>query len=343
MLSYVIRRINLFVITFLLLAIVAFSLTHLGPGNALSHVANTDGLGPGQIAALRAHYHLDDNYVVQFGYYLKRIFMGDWGYSLASGEAVMPALLRTLPATLELILSAMFLALLIGIPAGAFAAMYRKSATDYAVQSIALFGYSIPIYWWALILVMLFSLKLGWLPVSGRISLLYEIPAKTGFLLVDIWLSHVPYRLEAMRDALAHLVMPTVVLATIPTAVVARLTRTSLKEVLKKNYIRASRARGWSMWKVVQRHALHNALLPVGRLLGLQIAALISGAIITENIFDWPGIGNYLINSIYSRDFPVIQGCLLLISSFVILVSVVTDIVFTMLDPLHRKRIHAES
>jgi len=112
---------------------------------------------------------------------------------------------------------------------------------------------------------------------------------------------------------------------------------------LKKNYIRASRARGWSMWKVVQRHALHNALLPVGRLLGLQIAALISGAIITENIFDWPGIGNYLINSIYSRDFPVIQGCLLLISSFVILVSVVTDIVFTMLDPLHRKRIHAES
>lgn len=343
MLYYTLRRLNLFIITFLLLAVVSFSLTHLGPGSGLGHLANTDGLGPGQIAALRTHYHLDDNLVVQFGYYLERIFTGDWGYSLSNGEPVFAALTRTLPATLELILAAMLLALLIGIPTGAFAAVYRKSGTDYAVQGLALFGYSIPIYWWALILVMLFSLKLGWLPVSGRLSLLYEIPAKTGFLLVDIWLSKVPYRLEALRDALAHLVMPTLVLATVPTAVVARLTRTSLRDVLKKNYIRAARARGGSMWRVVRRHGLHNALLPVGRILGLQFSALISGAIITESIFDWPGVGNYLINSIYSRDYPAIQGCLLMISTFVILVSVVNDIIFTAMDPLHRKRLHAES
>ncbi|WKE64130.1 ABC transporter permease [Gallaecimonas kandeliae] len=342
MLSYTLRRINLFIITFVLLALVAFSLTHLGPGDALSHLVNTDGLGPGQIAALRAHYHLDDSLVVQFGYYLERIFSGDWGYSLSNGEAVLGVLMRTLPATLELIFSAMLVALVIGIPTGAFAAMYKRSATDYAVQGLAMVGYSIPIYWWALLLVLVFSLKLGWLPVSGRLSLVYEIPPKTGFLLVDIWLSKVPYRLEAMRDALAHLVMPTLVLATVPTAVVARLTRSSLREVLKKNYIRAARARGWSMWKVVRRHGLHNALVPVGRILGLQIAALLSGAIITESIFNWPGVGNYLINSIYSRDFPAIQGCLLLLSSFVILVSVLTDIIFTALDPLHRKRLHAE-
>ncbi|EKE76275.1 ABC transporter permease [Gallaecimonas xiamenensis] len=342
MLSYALRRLNLFLITFLLLAMVAFSLTHLGPGDPLSHLVNTDGLGPGQIEALRAHYHLDQGLAVQFYHYLGRIFSGDWGYSLSNGDPVLGALMRTLPATLELILAAMLLALVIGIPTGAFAAMYRNSATDYTVQGVALVGYSIPIFWWALLLMMLFSLKLGWLPVSGRLGLLYEIPAKTGFLLVDIWLSKVPYRFEAMRDALAHLVMPTLVLATVPTAVVTRLTRTSLRDVLKKNYIRAARARGWSMWRVVRKHGLHNALLPVGRILGLQLAALLSGAIITESIFDWPGVGNYLVNSIYSRDFPAIQGCLLILSTFVILVSVVIDILFTALDPLHRKRLHAE-
>ncbi|WP_406667236.1 ABC transporter permease subunit [Gallaecimonas sp. GXIMD1310] len=342
MLLYTFRRLNLFLVTVLLLALFSFSLTHLGPGTAVSHLANTDDMNATQLAQLQTQYHLHDSLPRQFYYYLKRIFSGDWGYSLVNNEPVWPLLMRTLPATLELIFSAMLLALLIGIPTGALAAMYRRSATDYAVQGLALAGYSIPIYWWALLLMMFFSLRLGWLPVSGRLSLLYDIPPKTGFMLIDIWLSDTPHRLAALKDALAHLVMPALVLATVPLAVVARLTRATLKDVLKANYIRAARARGWSQWRIVRRHGLHNALLPIGRVLGLQIAALLSGTIVTESIFDWPGVGNVLINSIYARDVPVIQGCLLLLSTFVILVSVVTDILFTTLDPLHRKRLYAK-
>ncbi|WP_341501508.1 ABC transporter permease [Gallaecimonas sp. GXIMD4217] len=343
MLAYTLRRLNLFIITLLLLGLVAFSLTHLVPGDPLLHLVAIDGLNQMEVTELSRHYHLHQSYPVQFYHYLGRVLDGDLGLSLATGQPVADDLLKAAPATLELALYAMAVALLIGIPAGTLAAMYKRSATDYAVQSLALLGYSIPIYWWALLLAMLFSLQLGWLPISGRLSLLYEIPRVTGLLLVDILLYDSPLRAAALGDALRHLLLPTLVLATVPTTVVTRLMRSALSEVLKQNYIRAAKARGWPLWKVVWRHGMRNALLPVGQQVGLQFSALLTGAMITESIFNWPGLGNYLINAIYARDYPAIQGGLLLLSAFVILVSVLNDLIFMALDPLKRKRLYAQA
>ncbi len=224
---------------------------------------------------------------------------------------------------------------LVVLPTGAgkslvIAALRRGSTVDHGVMGVALTGYSMPIFWWGLLLIMLFSVQLGWTPVSGRLDLLYDIPPRTGFMLIDTLLSDEP---GAFVDALKHLILPAIVVGTIPLAVIARMTRSAMLEVLREDYVRTARAKGLSPGRVVFVHALRNALIPVLTVLGLQVGSLLSGAVLTETIFSWPGIGKWLIEAIGARDYPVVQNGILLIATLVILVNFVVDILYGLVNP----------
>ena len=211
------------------------------------------------------------------------------------------------------------------------AAVRRGGVFDQALMTVSLFGYSMPIFWWGLVLIMFFAVTLGVLPVSGRIDLInYSFDQPTGFMLIDAALSDQP---GAVIDALKHLVLPAIVLGTVPLAVVARMTRSSMLEVLNEDYVRTARAKGLSPFRVVGVHALRNALLPVLTVIGLSISQLMAGAVLTENIFSWPGIGSWLIQSIFRRDYPALQGGLLLVSTVVILVNLLIDLVYGLVNP----------
>jgi dipeptide transport system permease protein len=198
----------------------------------------------------------------------------------------------------------------------------------------SLVGYSMPIFWWALLLILFFSINLGWTPVAGRLGFLYDIEPVTGFMLIDTLLADDP---EAFLDAVRHLMLPALVLATIPLAVIARMTRSAMLEVLRENYIVAARAKGLSPFRVVFRHALRNAMIPVVTVIGLQVSILMTGAILTETIFSWPGIGKWLLESIYRRDYPVVQGGVLLIATLVIFVNALVDMLYAVINPRIRK------
>jgi dipeptide transport system permease protein len=225
---------------------------------------------------------------------------------------------------------AILLATLIGIPAGVIAAINRGTAYDQSLMMTALIGYSMPIFWWALLLIIVFSGWLGWTPVSGRISFLYFFDTVTGFMLIDSWLSG---QAGAFKSAVSHLILPTIVLATIPLAVIARQTRSAMLEVLGEDYVRTARAKGLSVLRINGLHALRNALIPVATTIGLQVGVLIAGAILTETIFSWPGIGKWMVDSIFRRDYQAVQGGLLLIAAMVMIVNLVVDVLYGLINP----------
>ena len=242
---------------------------------------------------------------------------GDFGVSLATQQKVLTEFLTLFPATLELSFFAMMFAVLVGVPAGAIAAVKRGSVFDQALMTVSLFGYSMPIFWWGLLLIMFVSVKLGLLPVSGRIDLInYYFDQPTGFMTIDALLSDQP---GAFLDALRHLVLPAIVLGTVPLGVIARMTRSSMLEVLSEDYVRTARAKGLSPSRVIGVHALRNALLPVVTVIGLSVSGLMAGAVLTETIFSWPGVGKWLIELIGRRDYPALQGGVMLVSAVVIL------------------------
>jgi dipeptide transport system permease protein len=255
---------------------------------------------------------------------------GDLGTSLTTHEPVMTEFLTLFPATIELALFAMVLSILIGLPAGVLAAVKRNTVADYAVMGVSLTGYSMPIFWWALLLILFFSVQLGWTPVSGRIAVQFDVAMDSGFMLLDTaragdW--------PAFRSAMSHLVLPAIALGTIPLAVIARMTRSSMLEVLREDYVRTARAKGLPYWEVILVHALRNALIPVITVIGLQVGLLLSGAILTETIFSWPGVGNWLIHGVQSRDYPVVQGGILLVAAIVISVNLIVDLLYGVVNP----------
>jgi len=201
---------------------------------------------------------------------------------------------------------------------------------DYSVMGASLTGYSMPIFWWGLLLILTFSVGLGWTPVSGRIAIEYDVPAVTGFMLIDALLSS---DAGAFKSALSHLVLPAIVLGTIPMAVIARMTRSSMLEVLREDYVRTARAKGASSWRVVGIHALRNALIPVVTTIGLQVGTLLAGAILTETTFAWPGIGKWLVEAIHRRDYPAVQGGILLSATIIIAVNLVVDLLYGVINP----------
>lgn len=341
-LDYMLRRLALLLFMMLTLSIFTFSLSHLFPGDVLANLSGITNTSFSQTSELEAKYHLDANYVVQYFAFLGRIIQGDWGLSFASGDDVFKHIVDLLPATLELCIYALVVSVVIGVPAGILAAAYHKRWPDKLINSTTLAGYSMPVFWLALVLIMIFSLQLGWFPMSGRMGLLYEIDSVTGFILIDIVLTDFPYSGMAFIDALHHLTLPTIVLAMYPTTVLVRFTRESMLTVLDKSFIKTARAKGLNRAQLIIHHALRNALLPVIKQIGLQFSTLITLAMITEVIFSWPGIGRWLIDSIYQRDYPAIQGGLLAVSLFVILATIIAELTYTLFDPLSRNQAHGK-
>jgi dipeptide transport system permease protein len=332
---FLLARIGLLIPTFLGVSIIAFSFIRLLPGDPIILLGGERGMTPERYAELRAAYGYDRPMLVQYLDYLGGILQGDLGTSIVTRRPVLDEFLTLFPATLELSLCAILFALALGIPAGVMAAVKRGSAVDQSIMATALVGYSMPIFWWGLLLIILFSGLLQWTPVSGRISLLYFFPPVTGFMLIDSLISGQD---GAFASAVRHLILPTIVLGTIPLAVIARQTRSAMLEVLNEDYVRTARAKGLPPRRVIGLHALRNALIPVVTTIGLQVGVLLAGAILTETIFSWPGIGKWMVDSVFRRDYPVVQGGLLLIAGIVMIVNLVVDVLYGLINPRIRYR-----
>ena len=335
MVVFLARRLGLVLVTFFGITVFAFALIHLIPGDPVLLMFGERNVDPAQLDQLRAQLGLDRPLIVQYGLYVWHAVHGDLGTSLATHDSVMDEFLTHFPATIELAVSAMLIAVLVGVPAGIVAALRRGSTTDYSVMGLALAGYSMPIFWWAILLILLFSVTLGLTPVSGRIGITYDVAPATGFMLIDSLLSDDS---GAFRSALSHLVLPAIALGTIPLAVIARMTRSAMLEVLNEDYVRTARAKGLSPLRVVGLHALRNALIPVITVVGLQVGSLFGGAVLTETIFAWPGVGSWLIHGIARRDYPVLQGGILMVASIVILVNLTVDVLTGIVNPRVRQR-----
>ena len=334
MLRFVLTRASLIVPTFLGIMLLSFVLIRLVPGDPIEVRMGERGITPERHAQLLHQFGLDRPLWQQFVSYAGQVAHGDLGVSIITKSPVIKEFMTLFPATLELGVSAILFAIVLGMPAGVVAAVRRGSVFDHGLMGISLTGYSMPIFWWGLLLILLFSVQLGWTPVSGRISAMYFVEPKTGFLLVDALMSD---EKGAFKSALRHLVLPTIVLGTIPLAVIARMTRSSMLEVLNEDYIRTARAKGLGVFRVVGLHALRNALIPVVTVIGLQVGTLLGGAILTETIFSWPGIGSWLVESINRRDYPVLQGGILLVASLVMLVNLAVDLLYGVLNPRIRR------
>ena len=330
MLSFIARRLGLLIPTFFGVTLLTFALIRMIPGDPVEVMMGERRVDPVLHAEAMERLGLNKPLYAQYFDYIGQLAQGDLGESLRTRESVWSEFTTLFPATLELSLAALLFAGSLGLIAGVIAALKRGSLFDHGVMGISLAGYSMPIFWWGLLLIMFFSVWLGWTPVSGRIDLLYDIPPVTGFMLIDTLLSGEE---GAFVDALRHLILPAIVLGTIPLAVIARMTRSAMLEVLREDYVRTARAKGLSPTRVVFVHGLRNALIPVLTVFGLQVGALLAGAVLTETIFSWPGIGKWLIESISARDYPVVQNGILLIACLVILVNFVVDILYGLANP----------
>ena len=283
-----------------------------------------------QVQQIRENMGLDKPIFVQYGLFLKDALRGDLGDSIVTGRPVTTELLTRLPATFELTAFAMLIAILVGIPVGVISAVRQYSLLDKSTSVLALTGISMPIFWLAMILVVIFGVNLELLPFPGRLDPTTGITAITGLVLVDSLLT---LNFAGFWDGLLHLIMPALALATIPMAVIMRMTRSSMLEVMNEDYVRTARAKGVVPWRVVFKHALRNAMLPTITVIGLQTGLLMGGAIITETIFSWPGIGLYTYNSISSRDYASIQGVVLYAALLFVLINLLVDILYAILDP----------
>ena len=312
------------------MTLLVFFLIRMVPGDPVETLAGERGIDPVRHAALLKEYGLDRPIMVQYGIYISRVLQGDLGRSIITHAPVLDEFRALFPATIELGACAILFALIVGIPAGILAAVKRNSVFDHGVMGVSLTGYSMPIFWWGLLLILLFSVQLDLTPVSGRIDVRYFIEPVTGFLLIDSWLAGDK---GAFWSAVSHLLLPTIVLGTQPLAVIARMTRSSMLEVLGEDYVRTARAKGLSNLRVVGLHALRNALIPVVTVIGLQIGVLFTGALLTETIFSWPGVGKWLIEAIGRRDYPVLQGGVLLVGAVVMGISLLVDITYGIINP----------
>ena len=336
MLGFILRRLALVIPTFLGITLLAFSLIHLIPGDPVQVMAGERRLDPAFHAEVLQRLGLDRPLWEQYLAYLWKALHFDLGASFVTHEAVWSEFLKLFPATLELSVCALFLAVVIGVLAGVLAAIKRGSVLDHGVMGLSLTGFSMPIFWWGLLLIMFCSVYMrewapAWaLPVSGRLALEFDIAPRTGFMLIDTWLSGEP---GAFKSALSHLVLPSIVLGTVPLAVIARMTRSSMLEVLREDYVRTARAKGLSPSRVVFVHALRNALVPVITVIGLLVGTLLGGAVLTETIFSWPGVGKWLIDAISRRDYPVVQGGILIVATLVIVVNLLVDVMYGFINP----------
>ena len=329
MLPYFLRRLALLVPTLLGMSLLTFSMIHLVPGDP-ARVMLGERATPAAVAELRREMGLDEPFLVQYGRFLGGLLRGDLGRSLKTRERVVIEIRQRFPATFELALAAIAFATVAGLAAGILAARRRRSFFDALVMGGSLVGVSMPIFWLGLVLILVFAVDLGWLPLAGRIEPRFAVSSVTGFLLIDTLLAGNP---RAFVNAVEHLVLPAIVLGTIPLAVIARMTRSSVLEVLSQDYVRTAWAKGLSESRVLLKHVLKNALIPTLTVIGLQFGYLLGGAIITETIFSWPGVGRWLVLAVSARDFRAVQGGVLLIATVFVLANLVVDALYAVADP----------
>jgi peptide/nickel transport system permease protein len=327
--KHIIRRLLMLIPVLLGISIITFGLLRLIPGDP-ARIRAGERATEEQVQRIREVWGLDKPVHQQYLVYMGKLLQGDLGVSIKRNEDVLTEIRWALPTTLELALCAIILACLIGIPAGIIAAYKRNTWGDLLVMTGSLVGISMPVFWLGLLLIYLFALKLGVLPPSGRLSVGMDLKLITGMYMFD---ALVQGNLPAFWDAVKHMILPAFAVGTIPTAVIARMTRSSLLEVLQQDYIRTARSKGLSERVMMTRHALKNAFLPVVTIIGLQLGSLMVGAILTETIFSLPGIGRLIIDRILSRDYPVVQGAVLLFAATFVLINLLVDLSYAYLDP----------
>jgi peptide/nickel transport system permease protein len=328
-LGYISRRLFHLVLIIFGVSVLVFLMLRMIPGDPaqllLGEYAN-----PEELASLRTQLGLDKSYLTQYWIYLKNTLQGDFGNSVRTGAPVMDEIGVRLVATIELSMAAMLIATLFGIAAGVVSAVKQYSILDYASMFLALVGVSMPIFWLGLMLIYLLAVKFPILPMMGRLSMGLETPTVTGLVVIDTMIAG---QFGAFWDGLRHLVLPSFTLATIPMAIVARITRSSMLEVLNRDYVRTARAKGLGETVVILRHALRNAFLPVVTVLGLNLGLLLGGAVLTETIFSWPGLGRYVVDSLMGRDYAAVQGCILIFAVLMTLINLAVDMIYVLLDP----------
>ena len=338
MLQFILRRLGLVIPTFIGITLLTFAFVHMIPGDPVMIMVGERGISPERHAELLAQLGLDKPLWQQYITYINGVLHGDLGLSLKSRVPVWDEFVPRFKATLELGICAMLFAIAVGIPVGVLAAVKRGSIFDHTAVGISLTGYSMPIFWWGMMLIMLVSVQLNLTPVSGRIGdtvFLDDSQPLTGFMLIDTLIWGEP---GDFKDAVMHMILPAIVLGTIPLAVIVRMTRSSMLEVLSEDYIRTARAKGLTPLRVIVVHGLRNAMLPVVTVIGLQVGTLLAGAILTETIFSWPGLGRWLIDALQRRDYPVVQGGVLMVATLIIVVNLLVDLLYGVVNPRIRHR-----
>lgn len=338
MLQFILRRLGLVIPTFIGITLLTFAFVHMIPGDPVLIMAGERGMSPERHAQLLAQMGLDKPLWQQYVSYVYGVLHGDLGISLKSRIPVWQEFVPRFKATLELGICAMIFAVAVGIPAGVLAAVKRGSIFDHTVVGISLTGYSMPIFWWGMMMIMLVSVHWNLTPVAGRIGdtvFLDDSQPLTGFMLIDTLIWGEP---GDFKDAVMHMILPAIVLGTIPLAVIVRMTRSAMLEVLGEDYIRTARAKGLTRMRVIVVHALRNAMLPVVTVIGLQVGTLLAGAILTETIFSWPGLGRWLIDALQRRDYPVVQGGVLMVAILIIAVNLLVDVLYAVVNPRIRHK-----
>ena len=329
MLAFIIRRILIVIPTLLGVTIIVFLMLRITPGDPAELLLG-ERATPTALDAMREYLGLKEPLYVQYGMFIKRAVRLDLGETIWTREKVSNEIGQRFPATIELALVAMFISCFFGIILGIISATKQYSWFDYLSMVTSLFGVSMPVFWLGLMLMLLFSLSLGWFPMSGRIGVETDLPIITNFFVLDAVLVR---DWSALGDALMHLALPAFALSTIPLAIVSRMTRSSMLEVLRQDYIKTAKAKGLSQPKIVLKHALRNGLIPVVTVIGLQFGILMGGAILTETVFAWPGVGKWLFDGVVKRDYMVIQGGTLLVATTFVIVNLIVDVLYAVINP----------
>jgi peptide/nickel transport system permease protein len=329
MLRFVVRRLLLLIPILIGLSILVFLWIRALPGSPATALLGERATAE-QIAAIKEQYGLNDPIHEQYWAYLKQVGSFDFGDSVTTRRPVFDEFLERFPATIELAIGAMLFSILLGIPLGFLAAKRYGSSLDHFSLFASLLGISIPIFVLAIILKYVFAVRLGWLPTVGRISVLIELEHPTNFYILDAILTR---NWEALWDAIKHLILPAIALGTIPLAIITRITRAAVLDVQNEDYVRTARAKGVSPRAVDRRHVLRNAMLPIATIIGLQTGLLLSGAVLTETVFAWPGIGTWLVDAIETRNYAVLQGGILFIAFVFVFVNLIVDLSYALLNP----------
>jgi peptide/nickel transport system permease protein len=328
--SYVAKRLINSVFVLLILSFLIFSFLRAIPGDPVLTLLGEEESTPEQYEALKKELGLDKPLFVQYGKWLNRIVHGEFGTSIHTGRPVLPQVLSKLKATIELAVVAVLIGSIFGILAGTISAVKQNSFFDNAAMVSALMGISMPVFWMGLLLIIAFSVEIDWFPISGMMSHGTTLDTITGFALLDALITG---NFNALKDILMHLVLPAITLGVVPAALTARTTRASMLDVINEDYIKAGLARGLSFFQVLRKHAFRNALIPVATVIGLQIGVYLGGSIVTETVFSWPGLGRHVVEAIYDRDYPVVQGAVFIYAFIIVMVNLTVDLLYSYLDP----------